>query len=71
MCEYCNKNKEKMICLVKSFGKLNINSKDTLELVIYGNLIFLGDTEDRYDTGVLKINYCPMCGIKLKEEYQV
>lgn len=62
MCEYCEKEKP-----IANGEEWTINIENTYgEKELYIEM-YLGGYESIEDNTYVKINYCPMCGKKLKE----
>ena len=60
MCEYCNENKSYKKRLYDCDDEIFINDKNKLNVYV--------DCEEYQYNIEIKINYCPMCGRKLKGE---
>jgi hypothetical protein len=70
MCKYCEKRVNN-----KKITDIDNDKEDWLEVILQGysgNMIYVeldGTDNDGYKTcDFFKINYCPMCGRKLREE---
>ena len=77
MCDYCEKEKPKIveyfdgdaIPMRSSFTMLfkDEASSDCYARIV-NNKLYLNNSDGEYPDGIVTIEYCPWCGAKLKEE---